>query len=149
MIDFWAVLGLAIVDVPFRDKVLEVRKDLKELTDWVNKENNFQLSRFEVKEFADFMGHDVVKHCMEEMHKIWNPRICGPSLTYEAGYVHEKPSLEVIEAMRDLVTPKPEVSAAKLDPAEERAQREEQERKKEALKAFLAAWDEKKGTGHH
>lgn len=128
MIDFWAALGLAVVDEPFLAKVLEVREDRKALTNLVNQEYNFHLSRFEVAEFADFLGHGEVIDCMHAMHKFWNPKICEVSLTYDPDYVHVKPSLEVIEAMYK---------------ANERRERDTD------LQRFLRAWKPEKSHGEH
>jgi hypothetical protein len=99
MIDFWAALGLAVVDEPFLAKVLKARKDPKALTKVVNRDYNFHLSRFEVAEFADFLGHKKVIESMRAMHEFWNPRICEVSLTFDPDYVHVKPSPEMIKAL--------------------------------------------------
>jgi hypothetical protein len=128
MIDFWAALGLAVVDEPFLAKVLKVREDPKALTDLVNQDYNFHLSRFEVAEFADFLGHSEVVDSMHAMHQFWNPKICEVSLTYDPNYVHVKPTLEMIEAMYKANQRRAEVDTD--------------------LQHFLGAWNPEKRGGH-
>ncbi|MGH9320187.1 MAG: hypothetical protein ACRD21_13530 [Vicinamibacteria bacterium] len=138
MKEFWTVLGLSIVDEPFRAEVLEKRESTEELTKLLNRDHCFHLSRFEVKELQDFMGHSKVIQCMEDMHSFWRPKWCEVSKTYDRRYVQVKPSDEAIRAIRRNATLGHEVPRT-----------EEQEREDKALQEFLTGWDEGNGHGGH
>ena len=149
MIDFWAVMGLAIVDVPFQKEVFRAKDDVRALTKVVNGKYSFHLSRFEVREFSDFMKNPGVLDNLKALHRFWMPKICEVSLTFEKGYVHPKPDETVLAAMRELANHGHGTSEMETSPKKQK----NLENHKKALNAFLAAFEDhghppKNGSGN-
>lgn len=92
MIEFWSVVGLAGIDEKFRDDLFAAAgsKERKDLYDYLLKERNFRLSRYEIEEIRHLLRCAGVKDGFEKIGACWS-KTCSVGQTYKEEYDHPNP----------------------------------------------------------
>lgn len=85
MIEFWAVIGLAITDHHFREALDDVKTDRRQLNNLM-KEHCFRLSNYELGELHRLISIPEIMRQMKKIHDLYWYRgdaICSTSITFE------------------------------------------------------------------